>query len=317
MDIEDWKVAIHDTLVDTYAKIRGETPEGSFIPDDELVRKILEKFSGMPEASITKFCRNSMFAHMLKTQKTRTPFFIKNILSKASLAYLEKHASYLKEFYLQNVEPLQFFNAVYGEVLNAELDYLDVVGGLWIKGKHKLAWDIIQPSVHWIIFSQSLGRIDHKALTVWDDVVVEYDGAFVPMVKARGVERGMLGDSMRYNEAMTAARQAIYDATVTWAAGLGFINTRVDENKEVVILPSSEMPVALLGVKTPLEARDRELFDWAASKVAERALDPLARKHEASTHMIQQPMVEPMAPTQVEKINPSIASAIFAATEDA
>jgi hypothetical protein len=238
MSVEDWRNAIRDTLIETYVKQRGTTPVGVFEPKDELVEKILEAFKGKPESAILRFCRKSMYAHMLKTQQTHTPFFIKNILSDASLDYLAKHDKYLIEFYENRVEPLNFFRSVYGEFLACETDYLDVIGNLYIKGKEKIDWDLIEPGVHWIIFAQMFRRFDDEVVGRWDEAMVEVNHEYVPMRAARPLERKNLGDTLRFEESERAFTTAVRDAAIAWVASLGLLHTRINEAKEVVLMPT-------------------------------------------------------------------------------
>jgi hypothetical protein len=134
---------------------------------------------------------------------------------------------------------------------------------LWLKGTDRIDWDLVEPGVHWIIFSQMFGRFDDDVVKRWDDLVVEVDHQFVPMSQARSLERKALGDTLRYEVALGAFEDAVRDAAVAWAASLGLLRTRVNESKEVVIVPTGDgVPITLLDVTKPLRQRDEALFDW-------------------------------------------------------
>ncbi len=314
----EWRTIVQDTLVGTYVKQRGDTPKGTFDPSPAIVTALLEKFNGEPETAIIKFLRDSMFAHMLKTQRTHTPFYIQNLLSKASLAYLEKKQSWIREFYLQNIEPIQFSNNVIGEVLASEMDFLEVIGGSWMKGNRTIDWGLLEPGIHWVIFSQMFKRFDHKVVSLWDDVMVEYDASYIPMGQARVLERKSLGDAHRYETCRAAFEVALRDAAVAWSRSLGLLHTRVDENKETVIISNDQnVPADLLDCCSDLSRRDVKLFDWVRERLVVRAQTPSAgRLSQIAAYLIETCRHAELQDTTVGHMDPLAAGQKFAGVDD-
>lgn len=304
----DWKEAIPDTLIDTYVKQRGERPEGSFDPTDELIVDLLKKFKGRETDEIIVFLQDSMFAHMVKTQKTKTPYYVKNLLSKASLDYLDINRDALRDHYTQNVEPIQFANMVYGAIYDVELDYLDVMGGLWIKGTREFMWDLLSPNAFWLLFCEQYKRFDKTVSDSWEFLTTEYNKRQVSLLEARSLERKKLGEKARWLSAQGSAKRAMKDAAVNWASRMGFIHTVPDPfSKKLKVIPYSDLDLSLLEVnESDLMGRDRALFSWAADTVATRAKDDGAPGHAVAVRVLEhRPDPEPF---EVHKMIPAVAA---------
>ena len=306
MPIIDWKEVIPETLREIYVNQRGEEPEGNLVPTDEHVHALLGHFKGRPTEDIMDFLRVSMFAHMAKTQKTRTPFFMKNLLAPARLEFIKRCGEALRDHYTQNVEPMHFSNMVYGAVYGSEMDYLDVMGGLWMKGRSTFLWDLLSPNPYWLIFSEYYHRFDKGTVDTWDAVTVEYGGKYVGVLQARARERKKLGDNSRWVSAHESARKALRDAAVDWASRLGFMRVTTGADNETLILHDSEMPVDLITISDPLLARDKRLFRWARECVERRALDTDAVGHATAVRVLEP--VEPHPPNILHKLNPHLAA---------
>lgn len=302
----NWAEVIHDTLLDTYVNQRGEKPEGSFAPSEELIADLLKHFKDRPSEEIVDFLKNSMYAHMSKTQRTRAPFFVKDLLAPKNLKYLQEKGDALRDHYTMCVEPLQFNRMIYGAVYGTELDYLDVMGGLWMKGRKSFMWDLLSPNPYWLIFSEYWGRFTKDTVDQWDSVTVEYGGKHVNVLQARARERTKLGqDTARWENAKMAAASAIKEAAMDWASRLGFIRVMADSSLKMIALPDSAMPLDLLDVRKPLIDRDKSMFNWARECVEHRALDTGAPGHAVAARVLEP--VEAREPHVLHKLTPELA----------
>ena len=252
---------IHDCMVDAYISVRGEKPPGGFYPDDTTVSDLREHYQDDLDR-MSKFLRDSMFAWMARTETTNTPFFInQHLLSSGNLDFIKKHKDYLRSFYGSGWEPRKFEESVYGAVLQSEQDWLDMVGGGYLKTGEIMGLDLISPTPLWILWSEAFGRFSAKDRPeCWISQKMRYHGASHTVEQVVSLEHKKLADHHRREVSERAARSAIREAAVAWAHRYGAVRLLYEGGTSEIANDSSISP-SLLDVKKPMTDRDIELFD--------------------------------------------------------
>lgn len=264
--------------------MRGETPAGSFYPNDEVVSLLKAAYKGKPADILLRFLRESMFAHMARTEITRTPFFVNShLLAESSIAFVEKHKGYLRSFYGSGYEPHVFSQTVYGAVMASESDYLDIFGNYFVRtGQMSLDFDLIYPSPWWMIFCDTWQRLRRKDFPEgWFTQELFENGMRQPAEQIVLRERSKLKDSHRMKAAEQAAKEALEAAALAWAQRHRAVNMYYRDDKPVV---QSSSPVVWddLRVEVPLSVRDEKLFikvrEYGQKLSAKSATEPSSRR---------------------------------------
>lgn len=282
----DFQKLVEDTLVDTYVSVRGETPEGSFHPNDTVIAQLKQSF-GNDYRDLCCFLRDSMLAHLSRTEITKTPFFINTILlAVSSLEYLEKHRTYLRSYYGATINaPRQFEQSVYGDVMQSEIDYLDYFGNYYIRTGKMASPRLLLPSVWWMIWACEFKRFNRNDFPDnWLQQRVSRNGGKKVAETLYSMEHAKLKrDTKRREVAREAAEAAINSATMQWASRHRAVRLLYEENQPRAAADSLVAP-EVLEFSIPLLARDERMF---------AAIQAISTKKEHKTVDIVRPSYRP------------------------
>jgi hypothetical protein len=268
--VDPYAAKIRDKLELIYVTVTGEKPsDGGWTPDESVCARLAEYEERKGEKSLGVFLMLSVCAHVSRTRKSHTPFYVNShLFAESSLTYLKKHREYLARLYGEAVDPNTFSRRVYADIASAERDYLAMASYYRMNGAEP-PWNIVVPTVWWVIASELLGRFDKPPTAAWDDAPVSYKDRRVRLGEARAAERKKIkGDKARREVVLRAAQAAMLECAQAWASQRKFITFYWDDFGELAHVPASPLDPSLLRVVKPLIDRDYALFD-AARKILE------------------------------------------------
>ena len=292
----DVKLLVHDTLVNTYVMVFGNMPdEGSHTPDASTMAVLTEMF-GTNLVRIRRYCCDAMLTHVwtIKKANKRTPFFVNSMLvSSAMVAFIQKHRTFLRTRFGSLIsEPDNYFNEVYAEVYETELDYLNIAAESAFRGL-EMDWEIISPTLYWYLLAVTgvkdmpCGRLDKDDVPDrWTRIIITHDDIRVTLDIAVGKERKKLHDIAARNVFIQAAERALYDASFQWSIRYRLIRTfQNGEGKPTIAKDFSALTTNDLMLHYPLVDRDKEFFATAKKALLEKGhvIEPLPAYEEMAT----------------------------------
>lgn len=153
---------VEDVLRDTHSRVKGKNPKrGGYRPNEKTCSMLRTMFPNTHE--MVDFLKDSMYAHIYRTELTGTPFFVNShLLAESSIEYMEKYRDQLHELYGDSNGQQVFASEVSAKLLADEQDFVDVHWTYTMKKGH------LPPSLIgirskcplWIVLSVELGRFD-------------------------------------------------------------------------------------------------------------------------------------------------------------
>jgi hypothetical protein len=262
---------VEDTLVGTFTDQTGNTPEGVFIPDEKTIGQLDRAFSGDLHG-MCKWLKLAAYAHMARTQLTKTPFYINSVLfAESSISFMEKHEKWLLNTYASGGVPSAFKNSVYRDIAWVEEEFITSCL-LWSSSNEEALERAasLRPTVWWSVLSFDMRRMSSRpALTG----TMTHDGVRGDARELVDAEIAALKEDVnRYNKARSTAVHAIQDTRIKVAARFRAASPLYLDGR-ITVTPDSLMGEGDFVARSPLAESDT-LFARKLEFLSRRKVSP-------------------------------------------
>ena len=112
----------YDRLIQAYVVVTGDKPtDGGWMPNDEVCERLQAYEALKGKYAVLRFLQMSVCAHLNRTRKSRTPFFVNSILfAESALEYLKEHRQWLAKMYGDATDPTHFTRRVRADISQTE-----------------------------------------------------------------------------------------------------------------------------------------------------------------------------------------------------
>jgi len=276
----DFANEVQSVIKATLAGLLGYVPEkGSYRPSAETQEMLLDVFE-KDMSEILRYCTDAVTAHMCRHKShTPPPFFINRHLFSEGIMedVMNRRATLSTERADGSSLGFSFAEQVKSQIRHTEYEYLTLASEYYYRDM-PFDWSVVIPSLYWhVLIAVGIKEFPCNRMPpgmeipqIWYINTPLTNGVYEDVEPAVSRVRSNLKDKDVRMVFVTAAREAIYEATRQWASTQQLIVLYKDGNRQISISPEfSKLKAPELEVTTPLAERDERLFSRAKEELTQ------------------------------------------------